>query len=47
MGMGDGSVLELKVYESFHDWEHNRPEAVRSRALAKLTKEERQALGVG
>ena len=34
------------VYTSLLDYEENNPEALRNRALSKLTKQEREALGL-
>jgi hypothetical protein len=47
MGRGDGDVRPGPVvYESWKEYKNQNPEAVRERALAKLTKEEREALGL-
>lgn len=46
MGVGDGDVVQVKVYESFDDWGEGRRIELRERALSKLTPEERKALGV-
>jgi hypothetical protein len=41
-----GLVREIEVWEDFRDYEDNKPEVVRKRALAKLTAEERKVLGI-
>ena len=47
MGHGDGTVQEGPiVYESFKEFVKKNPAALRERALAKLTKEERRLLGL-
>jgi len=46
-GFGHGEVARepLEVWNSFEEWQQHNDNAVRSRALAKLTPEEREALG--
>jgi len=45
MGPNAGTVSPVEVFDSVEDFENNRAEAVRKRALAKLTAAERKALG--
>lgn len=45
-GMSYFYVLEVPLYENMKDYKENCPDAVRRRALAKLTSEERKVLGV-
>jgi hypothetical protein len=45
MGPCDGFVRPIEVFDSLVDFEDNRIDAVRKRALAKLTVTERKALG--
>src|SRR5580693_2971224 len=48
MGVGDGEVkqIEITVYESFAEYFGPKYEQLRSSALQKLSREEREALGV-
>lgn len=41
-----GHVGTMELYESVKDYENNNLKAVRERALAKLSPEEKKALGV-
>lgn len=36
----------IKVFDTMDEWNNNTKEAIREKALAKLTKEEREALGL-
>ena len=45
-GGGDGHIREEFVYDSLLDYNDNKPEAVRKRALAKLSPEEIKVLGI-
>jgi len=45
MGYGDGEVKELNLYSSVEDWEKHEKLKLKASALAKLTLEERKALG--
>lgn len=46
MGYGDGDVKVIPVFESIKDWKDNKKEELRQQALAKLTTEEKRALGL-
>lgn len=46
LGLNHSWVHEEQAFESYHEWQDHRPEAVRERALAKLTTEEKEALGI-
>jgi hypothetical protein len=37
---------EIKVYKSIEDYEENNPVSIKKRALAKLTDQEKQVLGL-
>lgn len=46
MGVGNGDVEQINIYDSFHEYEMAVSEKVRERAMAKLTFEEKKALGL-
>lgn len=46
MGIGDGEVHEIRVYESKKDWQEGEKKRIAARALSKLTDEERKALDI-
>ena len=46
MGVGDGEVREIKVYDSWTEFKKLELEDVRQKALSKLTDEERMVLGI-
>lgn len=46
MGHGNGRIVEEVLYENYGDYCYNNPRAVRERAMAKLTAEEKQILGL-
>lgn len=47
MGASDGEVEQITVFCSYADWlENHKTLELRQRALNKLTKEEREALGL-
>lgn len=46
MGYGDGDVVPITVYDSFEEYANKDKESVRQTALAKLTRNERRALGL-
>jgi hypothetical protein len=46
MGYGNGSVNEDVVYESYKDYVENNPVSLKQKALAKLTQEEKEVLGL-
>ncbi len=47
MGHGDGAIQDGPVlYESYKEYQEKNPGAVRKKALAKLTPEEKKVLGL-
>jgi hypothetical protein len=46
MGCSDSNIIEHTVYSNLDDYNKNSPEALRKSALAKLTQEEKKALGI-
>ncbi len=46
MGIGDGTVEELRVYSSFNDWEKGEAKWMRKRALDKLSEQDKRVLGL-
>jgi hypothetical protein len=46
MGVGDGKVESLRVYNSFSDYVDDAHKELKERALAKLSFEERRVLGL-
>jgi hypothetical protein len=48
MGVGDGNVapVTLRVYDSLGEFSENETELLKNSALAKLTHQEKQALGL-
>lgn len=46
MGMSDGDVYECVLFKSFKEFEEWKNGETRRKALAKLTREERVALGL-
>ncbi len=47
MGHEEGQIREVFAYTSIEDYEEHQQELARQRGLAKLSPEERKALGVG
>lgn len=47
MGTTQGrDVMEMRVFDSFAEWSGEREEGLRKQAMAKLSAEERRALGL-
>jgi len=46
MGVGDGEVEEIKVFETRTEWDALSEDGLRKSALAKLTYEEKRVLGL-
>lgn len=46
MGVGDGDVEPLLVYDSFNEYNEKKLMERRNKALAKLTREDREVLGI-
>lgn len=46
MGIGNGEVKPLQVFDGLDAWRSEQEEEIKSRALRKLTNEERRVLGL-
>jgi hypothetical protein len=46
MGVGDGDVEPMIVYESFREYNDEKTKELKNKALAKLTREDREVLGL-
>lgn len=47
MGVGDGDVEKMDVYDSFAEYDPKSVANIRKKALSKLTHEEKKSLGWG
>jgi len=46
MGVGDGDVIELPLFDNMKDYTDYKSGEARKRALSKLTREDKLALGI-